>query len=311
VRRLHGWSGALLLAATVGLAACGGDDGGPSDPDPDPDPGSIRATVTGDGDALPGVTVELYADGGATPIATSTSAANGQVLFQNLDPDDYDVAVVVLAGFQLAAGQTARRDVTVLSDEMATVTFGLQEITVPPTEGQIRARVLDGTDPVPNVNVSLFASGGVTPLATLSTGTDGRVLFTDLAPAVYEVEIDLPLDYAVAPGDSVRKPRNVTAGLITDVVFGIEAPLPTLVEVVASGTSFGPEDVTIATGGKVRWVWQSNPHTVTPTGHTEWTEAMLDGPGDVFEHTFNTPGTFNYRCTIHAGMTGVVHVENP
>lgn len=309
MRPLSRRSGAWLVAL-VGLAACGGDDGG-TDPDPDPDPGSVRATVTGDGDPLPGVTVELYAEGGANPITSGTSAANGQVLFQNLEPDDYEVEVVVLAGFQLAAGQTARRDVTVVSDEMATVTFALQDVVVPPTEGQIRARVLDGANPIEDVAVSIFASGGGTALETLSTGADGRVLFDGLTAGAYEVGIELPTNYTVAPGDSTLKPRTVTAGVITEAAFGVRAPLPTLVEVFAAFTSFGPDDVTIATGGTVRWVWQSNPHTVTPAGHTEWTEATLDGPGDVFEHVFDTPGTYNYLCEIHAGMTGVVRVENP
>ena len=309
MRLRHGWIGALLLGA-LGLSACGGDDGG-TEPDPDQDPGSVRATVTGDGDPLPGVTVELYANGAANPITSATSSANGQVLFQNLEPDDYDVEVVVLAGFQLAAGQTARRDVTVVSDETATVTFALQEVVVPPTEGQVRARVMDGTSPVESVEVSIFASGSTTPLETLSTGSDGRVLFDDLTAGTYNIGIELPTNYTVAPGDSTLKPRSVTAGVITDVVFGVRAPLPTLVEVMAVGTSFGPDDVTIATGGTVRWVWQSNPHTVTPAGHSEWTEATLDSPGDVFEHVFNTPGTYNYLCEIHAGMTGVVRVQNP
>jgi plastocyanin len=27
-----------------------------------------------------------------------------------------------------------------------------------------------------------------------------------------------------------------------------------------------------------------------------------------YSHTFTTPGTYHYQCTIHSGMTGVVIV---
>ena len=32
-------------------------------------------------------------------------------------------------------------------------------------------------------------------------------------------------------------------------------------------------------------------------------------PGGVFVHTFNTAGSFGYRCTIHSGMAGTVNVS--
>ena len=309
MRPRHGWYGALLGAA-LGLWACSGDEGG-TDPDPETDPGSVRATVTGDGDPLPGVTVELYPDGGSTPITSGTSNASGQVLFGDLDPADYDVAVEVPSGFVLAGGETARRSVVVESDEIAALTFALEELVAPPTEGQIRVRVQDGVEPIEDVTVHLYASGGSTPLESGTTGPEGFALFADLTPATYDIEIELPDDHTLAPGDSIRKSRTVTAGVTTEATFAVDAPLPTLVVVTAAATSFGPDDVTIATGGTVRWVWQSNPHTVTPAGHTEWTEATLDGPGDVFEHVFDTPGTYQYLCEVHAGMTGVVRVQNP
>ena len=31
-------------------------------------------------------------------------------------------------------------------------------------------------------------------------------------------------------------------------------------------------------------------------------------PNNTYAHTFNTAGTYNYRCTIHGGMTGQVVV---
>ena len=294
----------LLLAVTY----CSGDDGGPSEPD---ETGSIRATVTGDGDELAGVLVRLFPNGGASAQTTATTGASGQVTFANLDPGAYDVDVVVPAGFELASGQTARRDVTVAADEQATVAFGLEEIVVPPTEGQIRARVLDGAAAVSGVEVSLFATGGVTALETLTTGADGRVLFTGLGAGGFDVGIELPPDYEVAPGDTTRKAVTVTLGQTTDVLFGVNAPQATVVEIQVGGTSFSPANVTIAPGTTVRWVWNNGSHTVTPTGHSEWTSTALNATTQTFEHTFNVNGTFNYHCIPHQslGMDGVITVQ--
>jgi plastocyanin len=33
------------------------------------------------------------------------------------------------------------------------------------------------------------------------------------------------------------------------------------------------------------------------------------GPSSIFVHTFNTAGSFGYRCRIHSGMTGTVNVS--
>jgi plastocyanin len=36
---------------------------------------------------------------------------------------------------------------------------------------------------------------------------------------------------------------------------------------------------------------------------------MRQDTDDRFEHTFATEGDFNYICTVHPFMTGVVHVR--
>lgn len=304
-------TGALVGAgAAVLIASCSSDsgDGDPIEPDPK---GSIQASVTGDGAALSGVTVRVFATGGSTALVSGSTGANGQTTFAELEPGTYDVEVVVLAGFELASGEMARKPVTVVAEQTATVSFALEEIVVVPTEGQIRARVVDGTTGVAGVEVMLFAAGGATPLATLTTAADGRVLFTALTPEDYEVAITLPEGFVVEAGDTTRKAATVTAGVTTDVEFGVVGPEDTVVEIELSGTSFTPDDVTIEPGTTVRWVNVSGDHTVTPDGHTEWNSTVLDSNGETFEHRFDSVGTFDYFCIPHQslGMTGVVRVE--
>lgn len=81
---------------------------------------------------------------------------------------------------------------------------------------------------------------------------------------------------------------------------------------LTSSLTFSPDDVTIAPGTTVRWVNQANiTHTVTPDGHSEWTEWETTISGEQFEHTFSTTGTYEYYCDPHRsdGMTGVIRVQ--
>src|SRR5579863_5413395 len=69
--------------------------------------------------------------------------------------------------------------------------------------------------------------------------------------------------------------------------------------------SFLPGKVTIHAGQTVEWKWEDSPvsHNVTFSGFS--TTTQTDG---TFFHTFDTPGTYNYTCTVHATMNGEVVV---
>lgn len=76
-------------------------------------------------------------------------------------------------------------------------------------------------------------------------------------------------------------------------------------------TVFSPATLTIDVGTTVRWVGGNVAHTVTPNDPNQpgvWAREAMD-PGEVFEHKFNTTGTYEYHCELHAGMTGTITVE--
>lgn len=85
------------------------------------------------------------------------------------------------------------------------------------------------------------------------------------------------------------------------------------VEVSMGGSTFNPASVQIPIGGSVTW------RNATPTAHTitpsldqpgSWRAVNVPGQtGFTFTHTFNSAGTFDYECTLHAGMTGTVSVQ--
>lgn len=89
-----------------------------------------------------------------------------------------------------------------------------------------------------------------------------------------------------------------------------------------SQSDFDPQSRTIQVGETI--VWENTAgfaHTVTsydvPQGASSFDSGNMDG-GDTFEHTFQTAGTYQYRCEYHSsssnggysGMVGEVVVES-
>ena len=82
--------------------------------------------------------------------------------------------------------------------------------------------------------------------------------------------------------------------------------------ITGSVVSFGynPNPITINVGDTIRWTNNSGiPHTVTSSGN--WDSGSLTS-GARFSEVFDSPGTFNYFCTIHgAGVMSATVVVNP
>jgi len=73
--------------------------------------------------------------------------------------------------------------------------------------------------------------------------------------------------------------------------------------------AFNPASLTVKKSTSVTWTNQdSSNHTVTETdGQTGPGSGSL-GQGQTYSFTFNTAGTFHYKCSIHPSMTGTVTV---
>jgi plastocyanin len=77
-------------------------------------------------------------------------------------------------------------------------------------------------------------------------------------------------------------------------------------EVVAKDNKFDPVAVEVPAGTSVTWRFEdgSVPHDVAGDG---WKSGDLQSKG-TFRHTFDRPGSYDYRCTLHGGMKGRVVV---
>lgn len=93
---------------------------------------------------------------------------------------------------------------------------------------------------------------------------------------------------------------------------GPETPGPAVEVDLLDSFRFSPAELRVEAGTTVRWRnTTSNFHTVTPDGHSAWSEWQTAGAGETFEVTFDVPGTYPYYCRPHRslGMTGTITVE--
>lgn len=98
----------------------------------------------------------------------------------------------------------------------------------------------------------------------------------------------------------------VAAGCSTETDQGTGDPVEQA-EVRIVGFTFEPPDVSVLVGGTVTWTNEDTAtHTVTSDDQRFDSGGMA--PGDSYEHAFDTPGVFAYRCTIHPSMNGTVTV---
>jgi len=94
----------------------------------------------------------------------------------------------------------------------------------------------------------------------------------------------------------------------TPAIFATAATPTPIVELDISKFAFTPKELTIAPGTKLTWTNRDEtPHTVASSDKS-FASKGLD-TDDKFEHTFASEGDFNYICTVHPFMTGVVHVR--
>jgi len=79
-------------------------------------------------------------------------------------------------------------------------------------------------------------------------------------------------------------------------------------EVKIDNFTFAPQRIVVKAGTTVSWINADDaPHTVVST--TKLFKSSALDTTDRFSFTFATPGTFEYFCSLHPHMTGVVVVE--
>lgn len=101
---------------------------------------------------------------------------------------------------------------------------------------------------------------------------------------------------------------------VTGLVVAVAVVLPggragATSEVGATESAFTPSEVTVDRGEEVTFRNGSSvPHTVTFDDASVPSKDLLS-PGGTHEVTFNSEGTFPFKCLFHPGMSGTVTVK--
>ena len=146
---------------------------------------------------------------------------------------------------------------------------------------------------------------------TVQNGASQGVTWSSSSNSVASVSAG-GLVSAVAAGTATITATSTADGTKSGSATVVVTPVgtfPSVAEVEATeGNAFNPSSVDIGTGGTVTWAFKGVTHNVT--------FSSTGAPGNIgnststsVSRTFGSAGTYNYQCTLHAGMAGRVVVH--
>jgi len=284
-------SPAVVLSAFV-FAACGG--GG----------GTDSPTVTTLA-LSPGSIDTLFSRGQTVQLTVQAKDAGGNVINRpslSYNTGNANVATVSNTGLITAQGN-GKTNITVASGSVSqavevnvrrkivTITVSPSSRTLAPAATQaLTVRAFDAqNNEVTGAGVPTFGSSNTGVATVNGTGTVTAVALGDATITATLVTVD-----GTRTATSAITVSNQTAPNAATVALGAQ--------------SFDPSIVDITAGGQVTWTNGSGvQHNVTFVASTI---------ADIGNHTtgsnartFPSAGTFDYQCTLHAGMTGSVIVH--
>lgn len=70
------------------------------------------------------------------------------------------------------------------------------------------------------------------------------------------------------------------------------------------GNAYSPASVTVNVGDSILWEGDFSSHPLASLTIPAGAASFSQSSGGSFWYVVTTPGTYNYKCTVHAGMTG-------
>ena len=102
--------------------------------------------------------------------------------------------------------------------------------------------------------------------------------------------------------------RSLGLAVAATILLGTVSARAEELKVTIDNFTFGPEKLTVKAGTTVTWTNEDDiPHTVASATKAFKSKAL--DTDDSFSFTFNTPGTYEYFCSLHPHMVGTVVVE--
>lgn len=284
----------------LSLAACGGDDGGNTQPV------AVAASVS-IAEATTGSLVSI----GDTRALTATVKDAAQATIASA-PVTWTTSNAAVATVQ---GTGASAVVTAVGNGTASITAasGAVQASATVVVAQRLATLALNTPAAMAIGATttLQVSARDARNATIAGVTGTTFTTSDRAKALVDVG---GVVTAIAPGSA-----TITATLIRDGVTAtgtstitVSSPASAAATASVSATNantFTPSTVTVRVGGSVAYSF-SGDHNVIFSSAGSPADVPVTNSGTV-NRTFLTAGTYNYTCSLHAGMNGSVLVAAP
>jgi plastocyanin len=133
----------------------------------------------------------------------------------------------------------------------------------------------------------------------------GTILWSSLAPAIASVDANgLVTAHAVGSTSITATVQGVAGTRVVSVL-----PVGSGAIVTMPGNSFIPFEVTIRAGEQVYFEFPQVAHNVIFDRKTGAPQDIAQTRNVTVARTFGVAGRFDYDCTLHPGMTGVVAVN--
>jgi plastocyanin len=171
------------------------------------------------------------------------------------------------------------------------------------------------TVPLPRRRTPVVAASVAALLALSACGDDFPDAYTAAADATVATRAEAPTAETVAEADDGRAESDAETDDAAVETFPASGAVE---EVWAIDNTFRVADIEVEAGTEVLWTNRGrNEHDVRPVEASEDWGVDKEGflPGDEYGHVFDTPGVYDYYCTLHAtpdaGMIGRVVVVAP
>lgn len=231
-------------------------------------------------------------------IHSGTCTELGDVVFPLSDVSaDIVVDGTPMAGEDMGPDDNAVQwSVTTVAAPLADIVSGGHAINVHESAENIGNYIACGTIGGVMMGSSDLAIGlgelndsGYSGIARLHDNGDGTTLVT-----VYLTEEYADDDASMSGDDATPETAAATGAVAVDI----------------ANFAFAPATIDVKVGDTVTWTNNdSAPHTVTQKPSGSGFQSGTLQPGETFEYTFDTAGTYDYYCEFHAGMRGQVVVS--
>ncbi len=146
---------------------------------------------------------------------------------------------------------------------------------------------------------------GLALLATAAVGVGAAFAFRPPA-GVYTYGPGMMRGYQGTPGG--YGPGGMMGGYYAPTAT-TGTPVVGVTHVDIQNFAFQPANIQVQPGTTVTWTNRDTaPHTVAFSNGSGMQGSAVLRQGDTFSYTFKTTGTFQYYCSVHPYMTGVVTV---